>query len=93
MDEMSVIGTRLLHYIERRCFSIFPNDSEKFGSLFMYNDTVLYSDEFFNDDSLKGSLIYDSYEHVIEFSLMYRRNNDKQFSDILERVAYGEIIF
>ena len=52
---------------------------------------LLCSDEFFNDDSLKGSLIFDSFEHVIELSVTYRQNNDRQFSDILEREAYGEI--
>ena len=102
MDEMSMIGARLLHHIESRCSSIFPNASDEFGGLFVYmfgdfrqlppvKDTALYSDEFFNDDSLKGSLIFDSFEHVIELSVTYRQNNDKQFSDILERVAYGEI--
>ena len=50
---------------------------------------LLCSDEFFNDDSLKGSLIFDSFEHVIELSVTYRQNNDRQFSDIIERVVYG----
>ena len=73
-----MIGAKLLHHIECRCSSIFPYDSEKFSGSFVYmfgdfkqlppvKDTALYSDEFFNDDSLKGSLIFDSFENVIDF--------------------------
>ena len=36
MDEMSMIGARLLHYIESRCSLIFPNDSEKFNGILEY---------------------------------------------------------
>ena len=62
-----------------------------FRQLSPIKDTALYSDEFFNNDSLNGCLIFDSFKYVHEFLVTYWQKNDRQFSDILKRVAYGEI--
>ena len=84
MDEMPMIGARILHYIESRCSSIFPNNKEHFDGIFVYifggfrrlplvKDTALYSNVFPNDEALKGSLIFQSFEQVIELSFAYRQ--------------------
>ena len=90
MDEMSMIGKRILHHIEGRCFFIFSNNKEQFSGIFVYmfgdfrqlplvNNRALYSNVFSNNNALKGSLIYESFEHVIELSVAYIQNTDINF--------------
>ena len=102
MDEMSMIAARRLHYIKFRYSSIFPNNMENFGGIFVYmfgdfrqllpvKSTALYSNVFPNNDALKGSLIFQPFEHVTELSVAYIQNTDINFTQLLERVAYGYI--
>ena len=53
-----------------------------FRQLPLVKYTALYSDEFFNDDLLKGSLIFDLFEHVTELSVTYQQYNNIQFSGL-----------
>ena len=57
IDEMSMVGARLLHLIDRRCRDIFPNIAESFAGLHVYmfgdfrqlppvKDAPLYNDHF-----------------------------------------------
>ena len=36
IDEMFLVGTRLLYHVEKRCSEIFPNNEQKFGGIFVY---------------------------------------------------------
>ena len=83
MGEMSMIRTRMLHQIESRCSDTFSESKENFGGLFVYmfgdfrelppvKVTALYSDQFFEETSSKGELIFDSFERVIKLSVSFR---------------------
>ena len=60
IDEMFVVGRRLLKYAEERCSEIFPNNEQKFGGINVYLfgdyrqlppvlDIPVYADRFFDD--------------------------------------------
>ena len=53
-------------------------------------DKALYDNTFFDEASSKGALIFESFQHVIELSTSYRQNNDRVFSNILDRIVYGK---
>ena len=53
-------------------------------------DKALYNNTFYDEASSKGALIFESFQHVIELSVSYWQNNDRVFSDTLDRIVYGK---
>ena len=102
IDEMSMVGARLLHLIGRRCRDIFPNVNESFGGINVYmfgdfqqlprvKDTPLYHNKFFDSMCSNGLLVFKTFEKIVELSVCHRQSSDIEFSKILDRVAIGEI--
>ena len=53
-------------------------------------DAALYNDHFNDAMSSEGSLIFQTFEKVVELSVCHRQKSDIQFSKILDPMAFGE---
>ena len=88
---MSLVGTRLLYYVEKRS-EIFPNNENKFGGIYVYLsgdyrqlppvlDALVYADRSFDDASSKGALVFKRFEAFFEL----RTTIDKAMTKVLEK--------
>ena len=89
---MSLVGTRLLYHVEKRCSEIFPNNQQKFGGIYVYLsgdyrqlppvlDALVYADRSFDDASSKGALVFKRFEAFFEL----RTTIDKAMTKVLEK--------
>lgn len=102
IDEMSMIGARMLFQIEQRCREIFPEIDEPFGGLHVYffgdfrqlppvKDSALYS-ETSGDMAAKGRLVFETFQKFIELKNSHRQATDTTaFPSMLDRLARGSL--
>ena len=87
IDEMSMVGTQLLHLIDRGCRDMFPNVDESFGGLYVYmcgdfrwflpvKDSPLYNKIFADTMCGQKALIF---QKVVEFGACDRQSTDVEF--------------
>ncbi|XP_023317653.1 uncharacterized protein LOC111694302 [Trichogramma pretiosum] len=102
VDEMSMVGCRLLYQIEKRCRDIFPLRDEPFGGLIVYmfgdfnqlppvKDAAFYNHNENDVVSTNGAILLQSFQLFIELTTSHRQNNDVLFSNMLERIARGAL--
>uniref|UniRef100_A0ABD2W733 ATP-dependent DNA helicase n=1 Tax=Trichogramma kaykai TaxID=54128 RepID=A0ABD2W733_9HYME len=102
IDEMSMVGGRLLHQIEKRCHDLFPTSDEPFAGLFVYmfsdfkqlppvKDSPLYYNTSKDSQTASGSIASNSFEKFVELTTTHRQDGDVVFAEMLERVACGTI--
>ncbi|XP_074596278.1 ATP-dependent DNA helicase Pif1-like [Brevipalpus obovatus] len=101
IDEMSMIGARMLYMIEKRLREINPERDEAFGGIFIYlfgdfrqlppvKDTPLYSSIFYDVMAQQGRFVFDSFQRFFELSNSHRQNSaDSSFREVLEHLANG----
>lgn len=101
IDEMSMIGARMLYMIERRLREIQPEVNEPFGGIFVYlfgdfrqlppvKNAALYSSTFFDTMSQQGRLFFNEFEAFIELNCSHRQStSDASFRNLLENLASG----
>lgn len=105
IDEMSLVGLRLLYMINHRCQEIFfASRKEPFGGIYIYlfgdynqlppvGDDAVYSMTMFNDDMRRrGKKIFLSFQKRFLLENAHRQiSNDSLLSKILDQVAKGEL--
>ncbi|XP_014227238.1 uncharacterized protein LOC106652660 [Trichogramma pretiosum] len=102
IDEMSLVGVRMLHQVERRCSDIFPEINEPFGGLCVLmfgdfrqlppvKDAAIFMTKFNDFMSTNGRLVFDSFQVFVELSISHRQKDDTTFSQLLDHVASGNI--
>ncbi|KAK3922031.1 ATP-dependent DNA helicase [Frankliniella fusca] len=100
IDEFSMIGCRLLGWLEKRLREAKPRCDEPFGGLFVYligdirqlppvGDTTLYSTAVSESaDVQRGKLVYQSFERSIILTVS-QRQADESFRDALDHLSVG----
>ncbi|KAK3922011.1 ATP-dependent DNA helicase [Frankliniella fusca] len=100
IDEFSMIGCRLLGFLEKRLREAKPRCDEPFGGLFVYligdvrqlpsvGDPALYSTSVSDSaDVHRGRLMYRTFEKSIILSVS-QRQADVTFRDALDRLSVG----
>jgi len=103
IDEMSLIGARMLSQIEKRCREMFPNSDEPFGGLCVYlfgdfrqlppvKDAPLHTKYSMNKIVMDGIAAFQSFKKVFELKICQRQITDNSgFADLLERIARGQM--
>ncbi|XP_074603973.1 uncharacterized protein LOC141857379 [Brevipalpus obovatus] len=101
IDEMSMIGARLLNVVERRLREIKPGVDEPFGGLFIYlfgdfrqlppvKDSPLYSSIFFDEMASQGKIAFKQFHKFIELSQSHRQDaSQASFIRVLDNLANG----
>lgn len=104
IDEMSLIGLRMLYMINYRCQEIKDNIYEPFGGMFIYlfgdynqlppvGDDAVYGIKLYKDEmKSSGKIIFRSFQrHFLLENAHRQKNNDSLLSKILDQVAIGEL--
>lgn len=103
IDEMSMIGVRLLAMIEKRCRELRTEIDEPFGGIhvFLFGDfkqlppvgeCALYNENVGkNDFSVAGSLIIRNFQSYLELHTSHRQSTDPVFVEALDRLSEGEV--
>lgn len=107
IDEMSMIGQKMLYYIEHRCKesrqeSHGPTRHEPFGGLMIYmfgdfrqlgpiGQQPMYDEKEAVGPALFGKLAFGQFTKFVELSQCHRQSGDTRFRTLLDNVASGSI--
>ena len=105
IDEMSMIGTRLLSVIDKRLRQAYPTSQDiEFGGAIVYllgdfnqlppvKDRSLLAEPSNDIQSLAGRLLFESFTRVFELKQIMRQEGDEQqlFRETLQRLAQGNL--
>lgn len=103
IDEMSMVGSRLIYFTERRCRQMHPNVDDYFGGLFVYmfgdflqlppvSDTPAYAKSCNMSETVTQGLgIWKSFQKHFKLTTSHRQAEDiRGFSGMLDRLANGK---
>ncbi|XP_074596436.1 uncharacterized protein LOC141851589 [Brevipalpus obovatus] len=101
IDEMSMIGARLLNVIERRLRELNSTVDEPFGGLFIYlfgdfrqlppvKDSPLYASTLFDEMASQGKMTFEQFQKFIQLSQTHRQVAPQApFIELLDNLSNG----